>query len=989
MSNRQDPELPSGPDPAPHGALSPDLRDRIAGDLAAGRTVALPREVLADPELRGNLPAMIESLQPKERPAPTALTIPGYRIVCEIGQGGMSTVYLAVQERLHRHVALKVVPHWLGGGERARQRLLAEARALAQLAHPNIVAVHDVVHHGDVLAIAMDWVDGLSLAGLLQQLPSKAEPLDTQILCRTLGTPPEDAERFAGPIHVVFARMMERVARAVQHVHDHKLLHLDIKPSNVLVHRSGTPLLADFGVVRELGGEWSQTRSFAGTPMYAAPEQLRRADREIGPHTDVYGLGVTLYELLARRHPLRDQDVSKVLQNIQAGRFPPLEQLAQVPKPLANIVHRAIAPVPRDRCPTAAAFADDLRAFLDGGTVTARPTSLLDRARWWGYAQPWQAALLALLLVALGTGGFFGVRLWQALPRLAQIDRDAGAKAVAPEVDYALQLFLVRQELNAADLAKLKALARDWPTHPDLFVAITAVLSRQEPANVLPQIDAAERAGLRTLGTRLARQRAVAGRWFFTPEEIATLRTSPAEVDILLRLVDRALWARNTMVQGDFASAASDLEREVQATEPKALLHGLRAFAAALAKDRKAVEASCYALAKNWPDAPSVVAWQATAWQEIDRDQARSVLEAQIAAHPDDRRAYLLLARTYSSDGSHAAELATIDRLIAHIGRPEPYTNLSRAMALARLGRRDEARSELAAAGTHVTAVDRLAVLKVLDPEAAQREYLARAAAGSLTFAGHSDAERFAVLQRNTEFIESIARSGVARFPEFLAFRWRLAEVHWRRKDYAVAATLVRDLEVPTDMLDNYGPYLAEVWRSERDWPRLRHLAEDWLGQHTDREYAAEYHLGVALSRLGQRESARPHLARHIELAATNQTKQSTRPYREAYLEQIWLDLDPQQPNAERRRAAVDQITTRRRDLDNLADGGERVRNGPPTFPSAFWTLVRAELFAFEGKSAAAKEEAQKARVLCAKGMLAGAPTDLEARIDDLLARLQ
>lgn len=508
------------PNPARPNELPPELRERIADDLASGRTVALPAEVLANPELRGNLPAVFESLQAKERPAAGALQIPGYRIVCEIGQGGMSTVYLAVQERLNRHVALKVVPHWLGGGERARHRLVTEARALAQLAHPHIVAVHDIVQHGDVLAIAMDWVDGLSLAGLLQQLPSTADPLDGQILQRTLGTAPEHQARLEGPAHRIFARMMEQVARAVQHVHDHKLLHLDIKPSNVLVHRSGMPLLADFGVVRELGGEWSQTRSFAGTPMYAAPEQLRRADREIGPHTDVYGLGVTLYELLARRHPFRAHDVSKVLQDIQTGRFPPLQQLAQVPKPLANIVHRAIAPVPADRCPTAAAFADDLKAFLEGGTVQARATSRLDRVRWWVRAQPWLAAMLLLLCAALGAGGYFGVQLWQALPRLEQMDRIAGAKAVATEVDYALQMFLVRQELEQAELDRLQDLAEKWPTHPDLFATLVSLQSRQDPKGALRHIDAAERAGLRTRGTQLARQRVTAGRWYFTEEAL-------------------------------------------------------------------------------------------------------------------------------------------------------------------------------------------------------------------------------------------------------------------------------------------------------------------------------------------------------------------------------------------------------------------------------------------------------------------------------------
>jgi serine/threonine protein kinase len=143
------------------------LRERIARDIAAGRTVSLSAAELAAPELRQRLPQLLEEYEPR-RPSPPygAPRLPGYTILAEIGQGGMSTVYLARHEVLDRHVAVKVVPGYLNGQERARGHLLNEARALAKLRHPHIVTIHDVVESGDTVALAMEWVDGLSLAAL-------------------------------------------------------------------------------------------------------------------------------------------------------------------------------------------------------------------------------------------------------------------------------------------------------------------------------------------------------------------------------------------------------------------------------------------------------------------------------------------------------------------------------------------------------------------------------------------------------------------------------------------------------------------------------------------------------------------------------------------------------------------------------------------------------------------------------------------------------
>ncbi len=246
---------------------SGDVRARLGSDVAAGKTVVLSARDLDDPAVRAQLPALLEELARAGAAPPPGLSVPGYALLGEIGQGGMSTVYLARQETLGRHVALKVAPKWLGGGERATRRLMQEARAMARVTHPNIVVIHDILDVGDTFAIAMEWIDGCTLATLLRALPPEPGEDDVRLLRHALGASDVDTERFEDSPVRHFVRLVRDVARATQAVHDAGLLHLDIKPSNVLVRRDGTPLLADFGVVREMAPEPAHTRTFAGTPV--------------------------------------------------------------------------------------------------------------------------------------------------------------------------------------------------------------------------------------------------------------------------------------------------------------------------------------------------------------------------------------------------------------------------------------------------------------------------------------------------------------------------------------------------------------------------------------------------------------------------------------------------------------------------------------------------------------------------------------------------
>lgn len=311
---------------------------------------------------------------PGRRQAPRP-SLQGYEILREIGRGGMGTVYLARQLALDRVVALKVLPHSIGLSPRSRPRFLAEARALAKVEHEHIVAIHRIVDAGEVLAFEMEYVDGPSLQQLLDHLRAHREATGAaptlQQVAERLQLPL--AELGARHLMQFFVRLLAKVAAALGAVHQASLIHRDVKPANILLRRNGQPVLVDFGLVRLTGREISRSGSFAGTPAYSAPEQLR-GDTDIGPTADVYGLGVTLYECLTLATPFAGRTTTDQLRRIEEGRCPPLRRVAPgVPRDLETIVARAMEVDAARRYPHASAVADDLQRLLDLQPIQARP----------------------------------------------------------------------------------------------------------------------------------------------------------------------------------------------------------------------------------------------------------------------------------------------------------------------------------------------------------------------------------------------------------------------------------------------------------------------------------------------------------------------------------------------------------------------------------------------------------------------------------------
>jgi serine/threonine protein kinase len=306
-----------------------------------------------------------------------------------VGSGGMSSVYRARDRLLERHVALKVLHHHFAEDDEYVERFRREARAVAQLTHPNIVTVIDRGEADGSQYIVFEYVEGENLKQLLE----RSGPL-----------PVQDALELALGI-----------ARALAFAHEHGLVHRDVKPQNVLLNGDGRPKVTDFGIARSLDIEhgFTQTGTVLGTSNYIAPEQA--SGNRVGVHTDVYSLGVVLFELLTGEVPFDgDNFVAVAMRHINEEAPSVLERRGDVPARVAAAIERALAKDPRDRFPSMDAFAAELEACLaelstgtGEGDATMVVTPLRRQrpepsARSRRPRSPWPLLLALLALLALG-----------------------------------------------------------------------------------------------------------------------------------------------------------------------------------------------------------------------------------------------------------------------------------------------------------------------------------------------------------------------------------------------------------------------------------------------------------------------------------------------------------------------------------------------------------------------------------------------------------
>jgi hypothetical protein len=375
----------------------------------------------------------------------------------EIGRGGFGIVYRARQVSLDRPVAVKVLFRHLTHTDDQLSRFEREARAAARLDHPSIVSVYAWGQAGDDFFIAQRLVGrGRTLADELNEL-------------RASGTPPKGHFR-------TVAERFESVAGALQQAHERGIVHRDVKPSNILLDEQGRPCLSDFGLAKvEDGLELSRTGDFAGSPFYMSPEQADSRRGPIDHRSDVYSLGVTLYETLTLTPPFQGNGAHEVIRRIltEEPRRPGRIE-SRVPTDLETICLHAIEKDPGRRYQTARELAEDLRAYLDGEPIAAVPISSARRALR-AVRRHYQPISMGLLLVVIVVGG-----LWagDALMKSQELRSQQTAQAEV-QSKYNAE----RDRINEDFLRKIQ----DAAQHQDLQTVQALAAEQQELTHKLKE----------------------------------------------------------------------------------------------------------------------------------------------------------------------------------------------------------------------------------------------------------------------------------------------------------------------------------------------------------------------------------------------------------------------------------------------------------------------------------------------------------------------
>jgi formylglycine-generating enzyme required for sulfatase activity len=402
---------------------------RLLDALDPRLTLALAPPALAPPPST----LLLDTTLPPDRSGPPGEPdVPGYEVLETLGRGGMGVVYKARQTALGRVVALKMILHGSHAEAADLARFQTEAEAVARLQHPHIVQIYEVGHHDGCPYFSLEYVAGGSLD-------------------RRLDGAPVHARRAA--------EWLESLARAVHAAHQAGILHRDLKPANIFVAADGALKIGDFGLAKKLDDTGrTQAGALIGTPSYMPPEQAGAlAEKQdgvppapVGPAADVYALGAILYECLTGRPPFRGETtLDTVLQVLTQEPVPPSRLQPTMPRDLETICLKCLHKGPPRRYATAEALADDLRCFLDGRPIAARPVGRLERLAKWARRRPAAAALWAVSVL----GGLGLV--------MAALLVNAHLEATRAETEAATRVAGLVETLSKADTAAVPALLKD------------------------------------------------------------------------------------------------------------------------------------------------------------------------------------------------------------------------------------------------------------------------------------------------------------------------------------------------------------------------------------------------------------------------------------------------------------------------------------------------------------------------------------------------
>ena len=397
----------------------------------------------------------------------------------ELGRGACGVVYLAYQSSLDRDVAVKVIE---ASQTRSAVRFRRETTAEAKLKHPGIVQVYYTGETARHMFVVMDYVKGGTLEGVIDRQRTRRAGVST-VRAAENGSGRDEPARAA--------LLVAQIAEALHHAHGQGIIHRDVKPSNILIDEESAPHLADFGLAKDISAETiSKSGELLGTPFYMSPEQIRLKRLEVDGRTDVYSLGVVLYEMLTCERPFHGDTLDSLFQEIRTKSPQSVRKLNnRVPRDLEVICLKAFEKAPADRYQSAQEFARDLRSFLDGAPIRARPPGLARRAQRLLRRQAIALSAIAGVLTLLAL-------TWMLFSTRADRLREQKSGHV-----WRAQLSMETGDLDAAEthLEAAGLMEGDHPLGPMLLAVAHAGVGRFKEADVFLAL--AVKAGLpRTAG---------------------------------------------------------------------------------------------------------------------------------------------------------------------------------------------------------------------------------------------------------------------------------------------------------------------------------------------------------------------------------------------------------------------------------------------------------------------------------------------------------
>lgn len=600
------------------------LEQRRRGDATDASTFAARHPELG-PELGAALDALL-ALEHVTREQDDDLLperIGPYRIVREIGRGGMGVVLEAIEEPLSRRVALKVLPPELLSSASARARFRREAELAARLDHSGIATVYGAGVEAERPWIAMRYVEGQTLARWIAQ----ARADGASCVGFTTGAGRARA--------LTVAATLARAARALHSAHEQGVVHRDVKPSNIIIAPDGTPVLLDFGlaITEESDGRTlTRTGETAGTPAYLAPENVSGERGRPDVQSDVYALGVTLFECLTLHRPFDAPTPLALYRAIVSGPTPDVRALNRdVPRDLSVVVATALDRDRARRYGSAAALAEDLDACAVGRAIAARPIPMHGRIWRWARREPKQALLTSLLAVATLTAAVLG-GTWFAS---RDVVRAAETVARDKERDRALvEGYSSLLDPAASEPAFVRALALD-PHNLEALAGRALVQigvgRNAQAAKLLEQ--APKTPGFDAL-------RVFCGGSPITQDEALMAQPGAEALDFFLIGVGLSLEARpqgKSKRDYTFQRALAMLnEAVVRSPHALSFCYVTRALVATDAEDERAARSAAGALLALWPDSFHELVAAGTALMPFDPETSRRALERAVSLDATD-----------------------------------------------------------------------------------------------------------------------------------------------------------------------------------------------------------------------------------------------------------------------------------------------------------------------------------------------------------------